>query len=170
MKRLVLLTILLPMLFACQRREEASPPTSQAGSQSAPATATTTPSEPAPPTATTTPSQPAPPTAATTPSEPAPPMAATTPSQPAAPSQAQTGSSTEPAAPSGTAAQAPAAAPAAGQTSGSSGEYTVAAGDTLSSIARDHGLKYQDVARWNNIQNPNRIQPGQSLRLTEPNS
>lgn len=54
--------------------------------------------------------------------------------------------------------------------SGSSGEYTVAAGDTLSGIAREHGLRTQDLARWNNIDDPNRIREGQKLKLSGPDS
>lgn len=48
------------------------------------------------------------------------------------------------------------------------GEYTVNAGDTLSGIAREHNLNSRDIANWNNIQNPNRIHKGQTLRLTAP--
>jgi lipoprotein NlpD len=44
----------------------------------------------------------------------------------------------------------------------------VSAGDTLYGIARQHGVSRNDLARWNNIQDPNRIQPGQTLRLSEP--
>lgn len=48
------------------------------------------------------------------------------------------------------------------------GDYTVNAGDTLAGIARQHNLDYRDLARWNSIQNPDRISKGQTLRLTEP--
>lgn len=43
--------------------------------------------------------------------------------------------------------------------------YTVKKGDTLYSIALDHGLDYKELAAWNNIDNPNRILIGQSLRV-----
>ena len=46
--------------------------------------------------------------------------------------------------------------------------YTVKKGDTLRSIALDHGLDYKELAAWNNIENLNRIQIGQSLRVTAP--
>lgn len=57
----------------------------------------------------------------------------------------------------------------ASDSSGSSEEdYTVAPGDTLSSIARSHGVKYQDLANWNDIKDPNQIREGQTLRMTPP--
>ena len=46
--------------------------------------------------------------------------------------------------------------------------YTVKAGDTLYSIALEHGLDYREVAAWNNIENQNLIRVGQRLRLTAP--
>ena len=48
--------------------------------------------------------------------------------------------------------------------------YTVKKGDTLYSIALDHGLDYQDLAGWNGLDNPNVIQIGQPLRLKAPAS
>ena len=53
----------------------------------------------------------------------------------------------------------PASAPAA-QT------YTVVSGDTLSGIAARYGTSYQALAALNNISDPNRIYPGQVIRLT----
>ncbi|MCW5604660.1 MAG: peptidoglycan DD-metalloendopeptidase family protein [Burkholderiales bacterium] len=47
------------------------------------------------------------------------------------------------------------------------GFHTVRQGDTLYSIALDHGLDYRELAAWNNI-DPSRIQVGQQLRLTPP--
>jgi lipoprotein NlpD len=46
--------------------------------------------------------------------------------------------------------------------------YTVKEGDTLGAIAREHNVNYRDLARWNNIDDPNRIRPSQQLRLSEP--
>ncbi|HLW11597.1 MAG TPA: LysM peptidoglycan-binding domain-containing protein, partial [Casimicrobiaceae bacterium] len=46
--------------------------------------------------------------------------------------------------------------------------YTVRRGDTLHQIALDSGLDYRELAAWNNIENVNRILPGQVLRLTAP--
>lgn len=41
--------------------------------------------------------------------------------------------------------------------------YTVQAGDTLSSIAQKYGTTYQELARKNNIDNPNLIYPNQKI-------
>jgi lipoprotein NlpD len=46
--------------------------------------------------------------------------------------------------------------------------YTVRRGDTLFSIALDHGLDYKELAAWNNMDDANRIRPGQQLRLKPP--
>lgn len=46
--------------------------------------------------------------------------------------------------------------------------YTVRAGDTLYSIASRNGLDYRDLARWNGIDNPTLIYPGQRLKLYGP--
>ncbi len=46
--------------------------------------------------------------------------------------------------------------------------YTVKRGDTLIAIALEHGLDYRELAAWNNIENPNRIQVGQQLRIDPP--
>lgn len=45
--------------------------------------------------------------------------------------------------------------------------YIVKQGDTLYSIALDHGLDYREVGAWNNI-DPAKIRVGQQLRLTPP--
>lgn len=46
--------------------------------------------------------------------------------------------------------------------------YTVKRGDTLYTIALDHGLDYKDLRDWNNLENPNVIRVGQQLRLKPP--
>lgn len=43
--------------------------------------------------------------------------------------------------------------------------YTVRKGDTLYTIALDHGLDYRELVEWNNITDPNVIRVGQQLRL-----
>lgn len=46
--------------------------------------------------------------------------------------------------------------------------YTVKRGDTLYGIGLDHGQDYRDIARWNNIADPNVIEVGQVLRVRDP--
>jgi lipoprotein NlpD len=46
--------------------------------------------------------------------------------------------------------------------------YTVKPGDTLYSIALDHGLDYRELAAWNNLENVAVIRVGQQLVLTAP--
>ena len=48
--------------------------------------------------------------------------------------------------------------------------YTVKKGDTLYGIALDQGHSYRDIAAWNGLENPNRIQVGQQLRMEPPQS
>ena len=48
--------------------------------------------------------------------------------------------------------------------------YTVKRGDTLHQIALDNGLDYRELAAWNNVENVNKIYPGQVLRLAAPGS
>jgi lipoprotein NlpD len=48
--------------------------------------------------------------------------------------------------------------------------HTVGKGDTLYSIALDHGLEYRDLAQWNGITDPGVIRAGQQLRLRPPDS
>ncbi len=72
-------------------------------------------------------------------------------------------------------APAPVAKPPAAQTApvpgaavAPGGLYRVKRGDTLYSIALDHGVDHRDVAQWNHLDNPGRIQAGQLLRVTPP--
>lgn len=46
--------------------------------------------------------------------------------------------------------------------------YTIKRGDTLYSIALEHGIDYKDLIVWNSIENPNRIRIGQTLRISAP--
>jgi lipoprotein NlpD len=48
------------------------------------------------------------------------------------------------------------------------GYYTVRPGDTLIRIALDSGQNWRDIARWNNVENPNIIEVGQVLRVIPP--
>jgi len=46
--------------------------------------------------------------------------------------------------------------------------YVIQKGDTLYSIAFEHGLDYREVAEQNNIDNPSTIQIGQQIKLLPP--
>ena len=48
------------------------------------------------------------------------------------------------------------------------GYYVVRPGDTLIRIALEAGQNWRDLVRWNNLENPNVIEVGQSLRITPP--
>jgi lipoprotein NlpD len=83
----------------------------------------------------------------------------------AAPVVEHTGSSPVLSSPdTGSSAGGPVAAPSAGAT------YVVKRGDSLRGIARQHGVDWNDLARWNSIENANQIVPGQELRLSPPGS
>ncbi len=70
---------------------------------------------------------------------------------------------------SSTTASAP-AAPTSADNAGKPGYYTVKQGDTLARIGLESGQNYRDIARWNNLENPNRIDTGQILRVIPPGS
>ena len=65
-------------------------------------------------------------------------------------------------------ARAPAKMVASGDNAGKPGYYSVKSGDTLIRIGMDNGQSWRDIARWNNIENPNLIETGQVLRVTPP--
>ncbi len=48
------------------------------------------------------------------------------------------------------------------------GTYVVKRGDTLYSIALEHGADYRELAQWNRIDDPSKIRVGQELRVTAP--
>jgi len=52
--------------------------------------------------------------------------------------------------------------------SGKPGYYTVKQGDTLIKIGLESGQSYREIARWNALENPNRIEIGQALRVIPP--
>ena len=66
--------------------------------------------------------------------------------------------------------KAPAAAPAPVQAPASvpEGFYAVKKGDTLYSIALDHGHDYREVAQWNSLDDPTKLNVGQLLRVKPP--
>jgi lipoprotein NlpD len=59
---------------------------------------------------------------------------------------------------------------AAAENAGKPGYYTVQRGDNLTRIGLDHGQGWRDLARWNNIANPDVIEVGQVVRVTPPGS
>jgi len=61
-----------------------------------------------------------------------------------------------------------AAPPPAAAASVPPGHYMIKRGDTLYSIALEHGADYRDVARWNQLEDPTKISVGQVLRVTPP--
>ncbi|MGJ7563180.1 peptidoglycan DD-metalloendopeptidase family protein [Variovorax sp. GB1R11] len=51
---------------------------------------------------------------------------------------------------------------------GKPGYYAVRPGDTIRRIGADTGQRWQDIVRWNNIDNPDLIEVGQVLRVIPP--
>lgn len=64
-------------------------------------------------------------------------------------------------------ADAPKPLPGA-ENAGKPGYYTVRPGDTLMRIGLETGQSWRDLARWNNLDNPNQIEVGQVLRVVPP--
>jgi lipoprotein NlpD len=56
------------------------------------------------------------------------------------------------------------------ENAGKPGYYTVQRGDNLTRIGLDHGQGWRDLARWNNISNPDVIEVGQVVRVSPPGS
>lgn len=54
------------------------------------------------------------------------------------------------------------------ENAGKPGHYTVKPKDTLIGIGLETGQSHKDIARWNGVENPNRIEIGQVLRVTPP--
>lgn len=54
------------------------------------------------------------------------------------------------------------------ENAGKPGYYTVRQGDTLVRIALESGQNWRDIARWNNLDNPNVLEVGQVLRVAPP--
>jgi lipoprotein NlpD len=51
---------------------------------------------------------------------------------------------------------------------GKPGYYAVRPGDTIRRIANETGQTWQNIARWNNLDNPDLIEVGQVLRVVPP--
>ena len=54
------------------------------------------------------------------------------------------------------------------ENAGKPGYYTVKPGDMLIRIALEAGQSHKDLARWNSLDNPNKIEVGQVLRIIPP--
>ncbi len=54
------------------------------------------------------------------------------------------------------------------ENAGKPGYHTVRPGETLMRIGLDNGQSWRDIARWNNIENPNLLEVGQVLRVAAP--
>jgi lipoprotein NlpD len=60
------------------------------------------------------------------------------------------------------------AAPAAAAAQPGAEFYAVKRGDTLYSIALEHGVDYRELAQWNGLNDPTKISVGQQLRVKAP--
>ena len=58
--------------------------------------------------------------------------------------------------------------PPGAENAGKPGYYTVKPKDTLIAIGLENGASHKDIARWNNLENPNKIEIGQVLRVVPP--
>ena len=56
------------------------------------------------------------------------------------------------------------------ENAGKPGYYTIRQGDTLTRIGLDNGQAWRDLAKWNNLDNPNLIETGQVIRVVPPNA
>ena len=56
------------------------------------------------------------------------------------------------------------------ENAGKPGFYTVRPGDTLTRIGLDNGQAWRDLAKWNNLDNPNLIETGQVIRVVPPHA
>ncbi len=54
------------------------------------------------------------------------------------------------------------------ENAGKPGYFTVRPGDNLIRIGLETGQNWRDLVRWNNLENPNRIEVGQVLRIVPP--
>ena len=63
---------------------------------------------------------------------------------------------------------APVHQPPGFENAGKPGYYSVKPGDTLIRIALETGQHHKDLARWNNLDDPNKIEVGQVLRVVPP--
>jgi LysM repeat protein len=52
----------------------------------------------------------------------------------------------------------------------SAGVHVVQAGDTVWRIAKHYGVSTKQLAKWNGLDRPDRIFPGERLRVAAPSS
>ncbi len=74
----------------------------------------------------------------------------------------------KPATPAAATEPGPSAAAEAPKPSPGDKVHVIQKGDTLISVALANGLDYRELAMWNNIENPNVIKLGETLRLAPP--
>jgi len=84
------------------------------------------------------------------------------------PNSSRAAAATPAAAASAATAAAEVKPPPGAENAGKPGYYTVKQGDTLIRIALDNGQTWRDVVKWNGLENPNRIEVGQVLRVVPP--
>ncbi len=83
------------------------------------------------------------------------------------PSAAASGPTTSAASPAVPGGVDTAAKPSA-DNAGKPGYYTIKPGDTLIRVGLETGQNARDIARWNNIENPNSLEVGQVIRVAPP--
>ena len=70
--------------------------------------------------------------------------------------------------PRAAAVKSPAAPPPAATPAAPDGYYAVKRGDTLYSIALEHGADYRELAQWNSLDDPTKLRVGQVLLVKPP--
>jgi lipoprotein NlpD len=70
----------------------------------------------------------------------------------------------------GIALERPAASLPGAENAGKPGYHTVQRGETLVRIALENGQNWRDVARWNGLDNPDKLEVGQVLRVVPPSA
>jgi lipoprotein NlpD len=87
---------------------------------------------------------------------------------PAAPAAAASSASMAPGATPAAPGAVDAAAKPGAESAGKPGYYTIKPGDTLIRVGLETGQNARDIARWNNIENPNSLEVGQVIRVAPP--
>jgi lipoprotein NlpD len=84
------------------------------------------------------------------------------------PSAAVTGPTTPSGAATAPSTSSDATAKPGAENAGKPGYYTIKPGDTLIRVGLETGQNARDIARWNNIENPNSLEVGQVIRVAPP--